>query len=114
MPSPSDNLKSLRAKLHTVMRADRVALLRELGKIQSMKRPGDLDAAVTRLERRLGTAAARKEKRRASLPRVSYPGALPIAARRADIIKAIRENPVVIITGETGSGKTTQIPKMCL
>jgi len=96
------------------MRADRVALLRELGKLQSAKKPGDLEQAAARLERRLGLAAAKKEKRRANLPRVSYPGALPIAARRADIIEAIRENPVVIVTGETGSGKTTQIPKMCL
>jgi len=96
------------------MRADRVALLRDLGKLQYVKNPGDLEQAAGRLERRLGLAAAKKEKRRANLPRVSYPGALPIAARRADIVRAIRENPVVIITGETGSGKTTQIPKMCL
>ena len=96
------------------MRADRVALLRDLGKLQSLKKPGDLEQAVSRLERRLDLACARKERRRANLPRVSYPGALPIAARRADIVRAIRENPVVIVTGETGSGKTTQIPKMCI
>jgi len=84
------------------MRADRVALLRDLGKLQYVKNPGDLEQAAGRLERRLGLAAAKKEKRRANLPRVSYPGALPIAARRADIVRAIRENPVVIITGETG------------
>lgn len=47
-------------------------------------------------------------------PRIAYPAALPIAARRADICASIRRHPVVIITGETGSGKTTQIPKMCL
>jgi ATP-dependent helicase HrpA len=114
LPSPSDRLKSLRAKLHAVMRADRIALLRDLGKLQSARKPGDPDAALARLEKRLGAAAAKKEKRRANLPRVSYPGALPIAARRHDIVEAIRKNHVVIITGETGSGKTTQIPKMCL
>ncbi|PKN36001.1 MAG: ATP-dependent RNA helicase HrpA [Deltaproteobacteria bacterium HGW-Deltaproteobacteria-19] len=43
-----------------------------------------------------------------------YPRVLPIVQRRRDIVTAIRENPVVIITGETGSGKSTQIPKMCL
>jgi len=43
-----------------------------------------------------------------------YPPDLPIVLRRRDIVAAIRENPVVIITGETGSGKSTQIPKMCL
>jgi ATP-dependent helicase HrpA len=48
------------------------------------------------------------------LPRITYPASLPIVARKADILQAIRRYPVVIITGETGSGKTTQIPKMCL
>ncbi|NPU85841.1 MAG: ATP-dependent RNA helicase HrpA [Syntrophaceae bacterium] len=43
-----------------------------------------------------------------------YPRALPIVRRRRDIVAAIRDNPVVIITGETGSGKSTQIPKMCI
>jgi ATP-dependent helicase HrpA len=52
--------------------------------------------------------------RRARLPRLVYPPALPILDRREEIVAAIRKHPVVIITGETGSGKTTQIPKMCL
>ncbi|MBP7032999.1 MAG: hypothetical protein KBA80_01350, partial [Syntrophobacterales bacterium] len=104
MPSLSDRLKSLRAGLHAAMRKDRVALLRELGKLPSLKKPGELEVSLARLEKRLETAAARKERRRAGLPRVSYPGALPIAARRHDIVEAIRRNPVVIITGETGSG----------
>jgi len=52
--------------------------------------------------------------RRARLPRIVYPPALPILERKDDIVAAIRKNPVVVITGETGSGKTTQLPKMCL
>ena len=52
--------------------------------------------------------------RRARLPRIVYPSSLPILERKEDIIAAIRRHPVVVITGETGSGKTTQIPKMCL
>ncbi len=47
-------------------------------------------------------------------PRVSYPEGLPVAARAEEIIRAIRENPVLIVAGETGSGKTTQLPKMLL
>lgn len=47
-------------------------------------------------------------------PKITYPGALPITAKRAEIVDAIRRNSVVVVTGETGSGKTTQIPKMCL
>ncbi len=52
--------------------------------------------------------------RRSRLPRIVYPPTLPILERKDDIIAAIRKHPVVVITGETGSGKTTQLPKMCL
>ncbi|MDA8126416.1 MAG: ATP-dependent RNA helicase HrpA [Deltaproteobacteria bacterium] len=48
------------------------------------------------------------------LPRSIYPLALPILDRKEEIIEAIRNHPVVIVTGETGSGKTTQLPKLCL
>ncbi|MBW0115856.1 ATP-dependent RNA helicase HrpA [Pseudonocardia abyssalis] len=52
--------------------------------------------------------------RRAAVPTVTYPETLPVSARREDIAAAIRDNQVVIVAGETGSGKTTQIPKICL
>ncbi|MGQ0630798.1 MAG: ATP-dependent RNA helicase HrpA [Sporichthyaceae bacterium] len=52
--------------------------------------------------------------RAASLPAIHYPEDLPIAARRAEIATAIAEHQVVVVAGETGSGKTTQIPKICL
>jgi ATP-dependent helicase HrpA len=48
------------------------------------------------------------------MPHISYPTDLPITARRDEIVAAIRQNQVVILAGETGSGKTTQLPKMCL
>lgn len=51
--------------------------------------------------------------RAAALPVVSYPD-LPVSAHRAEIAHAIREHQVVIVAGETGSGKTTQLPKICL
>ncbi|KAA9395636.1 DUF3418 domain-containing protein [Kocuria coralli] len=47
-------------------------------------------------------------------PRIVYPEQLPVSGRREDIMAAIRDHQVVVIAGETGSGKTTQIPKMCL
>ncbi|HEV2785569.1 MAG TPA: ATP-dependent RNA helicase HrpA, partial [Solirubrobacteraceae bacterium] len=47
-------------------------------------------------------------------PQVSYPPELPVSARRDDLLAAIRDNQVVIVAGETGSGKTTQLPKICL
>ena len=52
--------------------------------------------------------------RRAALPRPEFPPELPVSARRGDIAEAIAANQVVIVCGETGSGKTTQLPKICL
>src|SRR5690348_3102695 len=51
---------------------------------------------------------------RAAVPRIRYPEVLPVSARREDIAAAIRDHQVVIVAGETGSGKTTQLPKICL
>ena len=54
------------------------------------------------------------EARRAALPRPEFPPELPVSGRREEIAAAIRDNQVVIVCGETGSGKTTQLPKICL
>src|ERR1700758_2689989 len=58
--------------------------------------------------------AAARAARRAALPPISYPAELPVSQRRDEIARAIRDHQVVVIAGETGSGKTTQIPKICL
>src|ERR1700729_92984 len=62
---------------------------------------------------RSGRSAARAA-RRAAMPPISYPAELPVSQRKDEIARAIRDHQVVIIAGETGSGKTTQIPKICL
>jgi ATP-dependent helicase HrpA len=54
------------------------------------------------------------ERRRAGLPRPEFPPELPVSERRAEIARAIRDHQVVVVCGETGSGKTTQLPKICL
>ncbi len=54
------------------------------------------------------------EVRRAALPRPEFPEELPVSGRREEIARAIRDHQVVIVCGETGSGKTTQLPKICL
>src|SRR3954451_16355857 len=53
-------------------------------------------------------------RRAAAVPAISYPDELPVSQRRDDIAAAIRDHQVVIVAGETGSGKTTQLPKICL
>ncbi|PUB28737.1 ATP-dependent helicase HrpA [Promicromonospora sp. AC04] len=58
--------------------------------------------------------AAAAKRTAVEMPPITYPAQLPVSARRADIAAAIRDNQVVIVAGETGSGKTTQIPKIAL
>ena len=62
----------------------------------------------------LDAAQARYQSRLAGVPKVTYPANLPVSQKQGEIAKAISEHQVVIIAGETGSGKTTQIPKICL
>lgn len=59
-------------------------------------------------------AQQRLKQHQENLPKLEYPENLPVSQRREEIVKAIQTHQVVIIAGETGSGKTTQIPKMCL
>jgi ATP-dependent helicase HrpA len=69
---------------------------------------------LERFNARLQASAARCRERRERLPRPEYDPDLPITARRDDIVSAIRDHQVVVIAGETGSGKSTQLPKMAL
>ncbi|MEP6649382.1 MAG: ATP-dependent RNA helicase HrpA [Lapillicoccus sp.] len=64
--------------------------------------------------RSANASAERRAARQALVPDIEYPADLPVADRREDIAAAIREHQVVVIAGETGSGKTTQLPKICL
>jgi ATP-dependent helicase HrpA len=59
-------------------------------------------------------APAEIERRRALVPEIRYPDELPVSQRRDDLAAAIRDHQVVVVAGETGSGKTTQLPKICL
>src|SRR3954451_2481972 len=58
--------------------------------------------------------AEQEQRRRALVPEIRYPDDLPVSQRREDIAAAIRDHQVVVVAGETGSGKTTQLPKICL
>ncbi|MFI6866853.1 ATP-dependent RNA helicase HrpA [Nocardia sp. NPDC050406] len=98
--------RELRSRLADLSIRDEYRLRRRLDKV----RGGDLTA----LEAEIDAAAARVATRRTAVPTIRYPEQLPVSARRDDIAKAIAEHQVVIVAGETGSGKTTQLPKICL
>ena len=71
-------------------------------------------ALLTTLEARLQKSLEVVEGRRCLVPEIIYPENLPVSERRQDIAAAIRDHQVVVIAGDTGSGKTTQLPKICL
>jgi ATP-dependent helicase HrpA len=107
-------LAELRARLPGLMPRDRRRLSRRLDDAAALRGPAARDAAFGQVIAELEAAAARVEARRHAVPAVSYPPQLPISQRRDEIAAAIRDNQVVIVAGETGSGKTTQLPKVCL
>ena len=78
------------------------------------RRPRDADRPRGREARTRRLAAMADARRAVVLPPVVYPEQLPVSARRAEIAAAIRDHQVVIVAGETGSGKTTQLPKIAL
>ena len=82
-------------------------------KLHKLKRSPD-DAALQDLTNRITQSYQQCEQRRTNMPTPSYLEELPVSERRAEIAEAINNNQVVIVAGETGSGKTTQLPKICL
>ncbi|HTR56788.1 MAG TPA: ATP-dependent RNA helicase HrpA [Casimicrobiaceae bacterium] len=109
-PSPSV-ADRLRSELDAVMVADRPRLA---GRIARLARRDVPPAEIERVANAVAAARERAQRRAACVPRIAYPPDLPVSERRDEIAAAIREHPVVIVCGETGSGKTTQLPKICL
>jgi len=82
-------------------------------KLHQLKRSPD-EAALQDLTKRITKSYQQCEQRRTNIPTPAYPEELPVSERRAEIAEAINNHQVVIVAGETGSGKTTQLPKICL
>ncbi|MEO8847530.1 MAG: AAA family ATPase, partial [Casimicrobiaceae bacterium] len=93
------------------MTADVPRLARRIAALAQGERD---NAEHARIEEAIAASIARVKVRVARKPRIAYPPELPVAQRAHDITAAIRAHPVVIVSGETGSGKTTQLPKICL
>ncbi len=108
------SLAELRARLPGLMPRDQHRLGRRAERAAALRDTGAREDALRRVLAELQAAADRLEARRLAVPPVSYLPDLPVSQRKDEIAAAIRENQVVIIAGETGSGKTTQLPKICL
>ncbi|WP_263249126.1 ATP-dependent RNA helicase HrpA [Saccharopolyspora rosea] len=107
-------LADLRERLPELMSVDQRRLQRRIDGARKIRDQQALQAVTAEIADDVEAAERRVEQRRANVPAVEYPEALPVSQRRDDLLAAIRDNQVVIVAGETGSGKTTQLPKMCL
>jgi ATP-dependent helicase HrpA len=110
MPAPSPTARLLDA-LAEGMVVDALPLARRIERARAGGAPA---AEWQRLEVAVARSVERRRARAARRPAIAYPDDLPVAQRADEIAAAIRGHQVVIVSGETGSGKTTQLPKICL
>jgi ATP-dependent helicase HrpA len=108
------SLAQLRARLPELMLRDQRQLARSADRAAALREPAARDRALAGLADQVAAAERRIEARQSLVPVITYPAELPVSQRRAELAAAIRDHQVVIIAGETGSGKTTQLPKICL
>ena len=112
---PQEHLKQLAKLLPDCMNVDRHGFKRQLDRLRSelnkAKQPSteQLNVLAAKMER----SAARRQQRRATAPAINYPD-LPVSGKKDEIAALIQQHQVTIVCGETGSGKTTQLPKICL
>lgn len=108
------NLSPLFAELSSCLRKDQFIFKKRLHGVKKVTDETKQAAVAEKIAAEITKSQQLRSERLAKLPKVTYPEQLPVSQKKDDIKKAISENQVVIIAGETGSGKTTQIPKMCL
>ncbi|MFF8399687.1 ATP-dependent RNA helicase HrpA [Streptomyces sp. NPDC016172] len=111
---PAPALGALAPRLTELSLRDAHRLGRRLEGARKIRKPEARAAVLAEIEAEVGRAEERMAGRRALVPEVSYPEQLPVSQKKDAIADAIRDHQVVIVAGETGSGKTTQIPKICL
>ncbi|MGN6689197.1 MAG: ATP-dependent RNA helicase HrpA [Actinomycetales bacterium] len=94
--------------------ADERRLGRRLEGLRKIRQPERRQSTLQQIAEDIERAEARLAERRAAVPEIRYPPQLPVSAARQQIADAIASSQVVVVAGETGSGKTTQLPKICL
>ncbi|MFF2131804.1 ATP-dependent RNA helicase HrpA [Streptomyces olivochromogenes] len=111
---PAPVLGDLAPRLAELSLRDAHRLGRRLEGARRIRKPEARAAVLAEIDAEVTKAEARMAERRTRVPAVTYPEQLPVSQKKSDIADAIRDHQVVIVAGETGSGKTTQIPKICL
>jgi len=104
--------QQLRSSLGEVMLCDRRKFQRELDKLHAQHTPDS--ATLAALAFKIEQAKLRHQQRQAQRPAITLDSVLPITQKAEQIVELIQKNQVLILAGETGSGKTTQLPKLCL
>ncbi|MET7464883.1 ATP-dependent RNA helicase HrpA [Nonomuraea sp. NPDC005501] len=110
----SSPLTDIQSRLPELMPRDQRRLRRRLDGARRVRSREARDKIAAEILADVERAEQRLARRREAVPAITYPENLPVSQRRDDLLAAIRDHQVVIIAGETGSGKTTQIPKICL
>ncbi|HIF9147685.1 TPA: ATP-dependent RNA helicase HrpA [Photobacterium damselae] len=109
-----NNEKTLKAAIKDCMMRDQFRLHRRLQGAARIKNDQAKHAVFDEIAADIAKSMSVVELRRTQRPTVTYPELLPVSQKKDDIAEAIKHNQVVIVAGETGSGKTTQLPKICL
>lgn len=109
-----DSLHLCTQRLDQCRIIDRQKFIRHLRKIRQQKNKAQQLRDIHQLMHKMDKSIAAVSQRQQQRPVITYPPALPVCQKKQTIADAIRANQVVIICGETGSGKTTQLPKICL
>lgn len=114
------NIPQLLKSLSSCMLADKFRLRNQLNQAQSQINQNKANCkeigekSLAEIARKIQQSQTKYQQRLTNLPKPEYLPELPVSGKKAEIAAAIASNQVVIICGETGSGKTTQIPKICL
>ncbi|MGW3191977.1 ATP-dependent RNA helicase HrpA [Streptomyces ardesiacus] len=111
---PAPALGTLAPRLTELSLRDAHRLGRRLEGARKIRKPEARAAVLAEIETEVAKAEQSIAERRARVPAVTYPEQLPVSQKKDEIAAAIRDHQVVIVAGETGSGKTTQIPKICV
>lgn len=112
---PTVDVRDFERRIRTALGSDRFRLRTRLRQIEdALRNKKPFDKNLARLQDELQHSIALRQSRVQNVPRIEYDDALPVCERRDEIAQAIRNHQVVVICGETGSGKSTQIPKICL